>query len=172
MQIPAAWIFFQGLNQGLCHGVADDGENVDAVAHHDVPDVFWVKGLLVIDHNAKAAKQIDQGGPHGRAVHHGRDGKDAQLGAVGHHHAQLFGRLNRALAEGNAAATQRRHEYGFMRPDHAFGHARGAACAQNVVVVFAAIGVAQFFLARGQQSFVGTACASYLDGQLHIGRFG
>ena len=170
MQVPTRRIFLQRLNQRLCHRIAHDRHDVDAVAHGDVPDVLRVEGLFVVHNDAETAKQINQSGPHGSAMHHRRYGKHTQLRAVRHHHGKLLRRLDWALTECYAAAAERCHKDGFVRPDHAFRHARCAAGAQNVVVVFAAIRIDKRFVTAGKQGFISFISAANRQSQLHIGR--
>jgi hypothetical protein len=154
-QVPARGLALQRLDQRQRHGVADDGQDVDAVAHDDVPDMLGIEARLVVDHHRVPGQQADQRGPHRRAVHHGCGGEVGQRPALRYELGQFLRALDRRAAEVDAAAAQRGHQDGLVRPHHALGHAGGAAGAEHVDVVVGAVGVVSSVAARRDQRLVG-----------------
>ena len=151
--VPPVGVGLPRVDQRTAHGVAHDGERVDAFGGHGVPDRLAVESTGH-QHTGAAGEEPGPGGPLGRGVHHRRQ---RQVDEGRHHAVDQFGRRGHGSHQAHGVAAADAGEEGiFLTPHHALGSAGGATGVHQVVVVTgAALGDHRFGRRRGQGLLVG-----------------
>ena len=137
----------QLIRERPAEGIAHDRERVDLLALDRRPDVVRVEvARLALHHDRAADVPHVEGHPVRRAVHEGRSRErpdPARLRA-----------LDDLLERAGIAGVERGAQDVFLPPEHALGHAGGAARVEHVEVVGREVGAGRPGLGRGERLLV------------------
>ena len=125
---------FELVDEGPGHRIADDLEPHGTLAHDRVPDGGRVdaRRVVAVDDGVTGGERGERG-PLRRAVHERRQHHEAGAAPRGGLDHRVEAGVGLGLAEGPAAHGA--EEAVVLAPQHAFGHAGGAAGVEDVEVV-------------------------------------